>query len=1279
MRRFIQHLIILCAAIQAESNNWKGTHPERPSDWHEPSNWSSGSVPRLSDGSDVVIPAGLDNYPILKGHAEVDLTLIVDSKARLNLNGHIISIARESQIDFDQIGTKQEDAGFYLHEGGFLDASEGIPKIIIGRGTLSIKGNIRGRPALVANSNHAPVILNLGGAAIRSLTLTSSIFPYRVAVNESFQVGALELQGGHLLIQKGQVLDINGDLELSARRVPSALTLLGDINLHGSIKGQGSLRHVQASDGWLRMVGKGGQVIESVGILPHLMISRASGKVRVNGNLRCTGLKVQTGNVLDLSKGSKLIFGLTTPEWRFDPKDKLIIKTYQPSRSSRDLFSNHGTILGTPEVPFRILVAEQNRLFQIEGKYFYPAEKVAPKTTLSLETQSPVVGSLSAQAAGSRLQIKDGRLLLDGKPVTDKEEDPDAELEDEVGLGEDEARPEKAQITNLSMKEVKPESVENLSMDFDLANVSGHNIARFASRICSYPSIGMSIRNAVDGDEATAVSFRTGVGRGGSYEFAFDEPVAISRVRFLQGGLFAIQYFLYADTTNDGKYDKALVYAADGAPNAWQELSFETTPLYRLKLRAFQGQRGWEKSYPDIREIEIYSDEETYQRLAKDQRPESKIPESTPWIEFGEVVKLQLPEPTAATQILKSVMVDLWMAGIHENQLPKAHLRAHAPFQKLLEGVKELGADTMTLFIEADPKAFWPSKNFKSITNPDYYKKIEEAGLPQVGEKLTDENEKLDEFDDEVQEDVEQPEKPRPEIKVPIGRDLLREFTEGAHEQGLKVFVLFRPDIYETYIGPKGQDAYELLCEEVATRGVDGVYLMPDEDTFGLANPRGAKLPEDHPSRAEFRKRWGPDADLPNGWEQSVNYRRHVLSNYERAGEALKRRQAIVKKINPKCITLLNIGSGAVSGNNRMTYGLAYDLIGHLSGVDYMGTDYQPQETRRFVAASKTRQATVMDGVGIDGTLGVISGIFQGASIINHYRYNYIELWKRTDSIKSGLKFIQSLERWGIRRARPPRSIALLTSRASEDWWDNLNGTYWLGWNPKAKQGFWSSRFINEFLLRNGYSFDLYYLDHVEQVREAAKYDLLILPFPYSVSKEVAGLLAQARSSGKKFLIGQKQGEVDELGVVHEGPALQNLIKTGQANGDVVCLEENWVDAETDPKFISRLRANIDKLLGDRKPMLFLSHGSNVEAHLLEIDSRTKFIALLNWGAEASVEVGVHMPEGNYEMIGVSMQKPEEFRTSVIGKQKSVSTDFLKRFAVKLPKHDVLALKVQQR
>jgi hypothetical protein len=46
-------------------------------------------------------------------------------------------------------------------------------------------------------------------------------------------------------------------------------------------------------------------------------------------------------------------------------------------------------------------------------------------------------------------------------------------------------------------------------------------------------------------------------------------------------------------------------------------------------------------------------------------------------------------------------------------------------------------------------------------------------------------------------------------------------------------------------------------------------------------------------------------------------------------------------------------------------------------------------------------------------------------------------------------------------------------------------------------------------------------------------------------------------------------------------------------------------------------------------------------------------------------------------MIGVTMQKPEEFRYLDFGEEKSVSNEALKRFALKLPKNDVWVLKIQ--
>ena len=163
------------------------------------------------------------------------------------------------------------------------------------------------------------------------------------------------------------------------------------------------------------------------------------------------------------------------------------------------------------------------------------------------------------------------------------------------------------------------------------------------------------------------------------------------------------------------------------------------------------------------------------------------------------------------------------------------------------------------------------------------------------------------------------------------------------------------------------------------------------------------------------------------------------------------------------------------------------------------------------------------------------------------------------------------------------------------------------------------------------------------------------------------------------MLIGQKLGEVNELGIPHEAPVLQALTKAGEQNGNVIFIEENWAESEVDPKFRERLRDNIDKHLGDRKPLSVRNAGLNLESHLLELDDRNKFIALINWGKPVSAEVGLNLPKGNYQLLGLSMNDPENHRSMSIGGKKTLSEELLKSFAVTLPEHEVLVIKVERK
>jgi len=1291
------------AANSQELNTWRGGDAAKPTAWSVAANWSAGVVPSKADTRDVLIPAGLVQYPVLDVDVETGGNLLLAKGARLTLAGHRLSVAAGFETDLDSPADPPGVKGLIIE--GTLDASQAGSAVTLARGGFLNRGSILGKPSLTLAGDSRRFTLDPREAILSSLVLDSSLYPYPVVLVSNLTVaGNVELQGGQLIIARKQSLTILGDLIFRGQTPGAGLGSQGDVLLHGTITNEGSSRQIVECQGWVKLVGDGDRVITPGGLLPPLWIETRSGKVTTTGDLWCMGLHIARGSTLDLSKGQKLLFGSTEREWHTSPTDKMIVKTWLPHRSSRDL-SNLGTLLGAPSVPFVLYVrSPDDKLYAVSGSYRFRGrpKQAAPDDLEGMRedaTEDPAAGKLSINAPDSRLVLKGDELLLDGKPVPKpaKEED---DLEDAAGTSK------KARISDLSVKRIEPAEIERKG----LANVAP------AALLHSRPSIGREIWNLVDGSEKTAATFRSGVGGGGRIEFVFPKPVTASAVRFRQGDLFAIRYHVYADTDGDGKCETILLAASGGAPNAWREHSFPATKIHRLKFRALQGQQGWEQAFPQIGEFEIYADAASAEPLLRDlaaHKPPA-IPAGLKRFSVGPERKLQWPEVPPEPRIMKAVMIDLWMFNIQtEAMIPKTHLREFKPFQDLVATLKGLGADTANLFIEADPIAFWPSRNFKSITNKKYFDELDQRKRERAAEG--------------------RPAEP-PAIDPPSKKDILKEFVEGMHENGFKVTVLFRDNIMDKYVGPPGTDAWQTLCEEVAERGVDGVYLMGDETYFGLANPKGASLPADHPDRFAFKKRWGPESDLPKGWEQTENYKKHVLLNYERGAEALKRRHEAVKKINPRCLTLVNIGSGAVSGNNRMTYGLAYDILGHLSGVDLFGSDYVERETRTFVAASRTRKATMVHGAGPVVGEGV-SAIMQGARAINYYRYNYIELWKATDHRRREFQFIRALERWGIAQARTPRSIALLLSRASEDWWDNTHGTYWLGESPEAKKGFWTSRLVNEFLLQNGYPFDLYWLDQCTAAVPAARdasgtlavqrtaavpsaslragpaagagasrprqdgqrdaggtpedslarlgdYKLLIIPFPYSVSQAAAQALKAALAAGSKMLIAQQRGEVNEYGVPYPTPILQDLIEKGTKDGNVVFLDRNLVEWEVAPAFVEDLGGIVDGLLGPNKPLRLNRFGHRVEAHLLEKPSaageepRERFLTLINWGDAAEVEVGLNLPKGSYQILTLSSDNPALEAEGRIDGRPDITEADLAQFAVPLGKNEVRTLSI---
>ena len=1301
-------LALATSAGWSEPNTWRGGDKQNPTDWHTAANWSSKAAPGPDAAGEVLIPSGLANYPSLSADAAVGGSLRLAEKAWLTLDGHCLTVGAgvvDTVDGPDTMYSPRDPKGLIIEKDAVLDASGGRDQIHIRLGGLVSQGDVRGKPTLRVEGVFHGFLLQANGLTLGRLLLAPSPFPYqvRLAGGDLSVTGDVELSGGNL-VAASKLLTIGGNLIFRGKNGPACLAPQNDVKLLGTILSEGSASFVSRAEGWVWLAGKGDQTIAPGGILPPIRIGKPSGQVAVDGDLHCWGLRVDAGNTLDLKEGQSLVFGSGSPEWRIDPKDKRILaKQLIPVRTCRDLI-NDGTILGAPTVPIVFNLNIENVRYAVRASYHSPRREKAEAGPGTPGT-GPMVqgfgsGSLSINEPDSRIALKGGKLFLDGKLAPEAGVAPEEQEMEEMGEEDEGPAPaEKAGVSNLSVSEVVAPAVpENL-----------FNVAPYVKTIRSVPSVGLGVASEpshgfqglyalVDGRTSTAAGFRSGVMKGGVYEFIFPGPVTVSAVRFCQGKLYASRHVLYADTTNDGICETILTTATDGAPGAWCLATFAATKLHRLKFRGIAGQFGWEFSFPTVSEFEIYADEPSQERVRKaDPPPEiAPMPQEARRFSAGPVVKVEWPEPAPEDTILTAGVIDYWNVGLGvESQQArlKTHVKENPAFLKTVGELKDLGYNVVQLYVEAAPAVSWPSINFRSTGNLTYLEKRELAKIKVEDVSLTaeahgaDEEEDeedlgLDEFPDEDEDEGDEEEEakgPEDALRVedlPCQKSILKELVEGMHEHGLKVTVIYSQHgdrgIMSQYIGPKDQDPWMLLLEETTRQGVDGVYVMEDEAYFGRGYPHGKDLPEDDPHRIAFRERWGPDAELPDRYSgKTLNHKRWTLSSYELLGQKMRRRHELVKSINPDCLTLALIGSHALDAcNNRLTYCLAYDVIGHLADLDYFGSDYRRYEMRRFTAAAKNRRGAM--GIWVPKSVReAVQCVMQGALMVSHWRHNLSYDHGSTEHRKRENAFLKALARWGATR-RTRANIAYLVSRASEDWWDMNHGTYWMGWDPDGKQGFWTARLMNEFLLRNGYQFDIYYLDQLEDLKGIGDYKLILLPFPYSVTREAAAILEKARAGGSKLFLAQKQGEVDEIGREHDTPVLRPLIERGQEDGSVFYLDRNLVEYEQERSFTAEMKGLLDGLLGEHKQLRLYTHGCNVEAYVSAISPREQYLTILNWQEdEADIEVGLNLPEGDYKLLTLSAKTPGEGRQGLIGGKRTVTAEELGRFAVKLEGKEV--------
>ncbi|MBI2431761.1 MAG: hypothetical protein HYV26_02700 [Candidatus Hydrogenedentes bacterium] len=181
----------------------------------------------------------------------------------------------------------------------------------------------------------------------------------------------------------------------------------------------------------------------------------------------------------------------------------------------------------------------------------------------------------------------------------------------------------------------------------------------------------------------------------------------------------------------------------------------------------------------------------------------------------------------------------------------------------------------------------------------------------------------------------------------------------------------------------------------------------------------------------------------------------------------------------------------------------------------------------------------------------VLGGAVNGATSLNFWRYNHAvnldPIQRRREGVKLAFSMLDTLAAWGGRTARIPQDIAILRSRASEDWFQLkvLYGDY-PGDRIDNTRGFDHFHWLALQLLQNGYLFETYFQDHAEAWEHAESFKVIILPFPYSMSMTAFGTLAAAVAKGVRVIAIGARGETDELGNPYPQPLLKGLNDDGK-------------------------------------------------------------------------------------------------------------------------------------
>ncbi len=341
--------------------------------------------------------------------------------------------------------------------------------------------------------------------------------------------------------------------------------------------------------------------------------------------------------------------------------------------------------------------------------------------------------------------------------------------------------------------------------------------------------------------------------------------------------------------------------------------------------------------------------------------------------------------------------------------------------------------------------------------------------------------------------------------------------------------------------------------------------------------------------RERFAREYGEPLPPMGQWsrlpEQTEAYRKFIDFRYRCTTDLIRRAVDAVHSgpYDTAADSLLCVSP--ICSDFRLGTGVAWDLVGYQTGIDYPTTDpyillhnylgdsthwYVTETAMHLTGSTPKRQS----GVVLEGTQlreehrallpveiygSALSSVARGAKEIGFF--HYVHLLQNTaagqaqgpsgfESVRGCYDLLQRIDPW-LEGAAPVKRVALLYSRASDEYFQ-----YYLSGEPNRevlthdtddpRYPFLAQKEVLYYLLRAGVPTDLYYLDQVS-AQELADYDTIVVPFPFAVSAPQARMLEDVARSGKMMIVISEFGSVDETGVPHGRPVLLDLLGLAEA------------------------------------------------------------------------------------------------------------------------------------